>query len=405
MNQKIDLAEIANRLIGYAVPGGPLPPMRDFPRSKSGISICVANIDQYYSDVRELFAADRDVMGTYTIKTFESRVMDFIAPFVLSANAAEKTDVQAFIHSLKTPSLQAHDVYRPIYGVEIEDGVGPVELGVFTIYHTHRHAAELDAVMNGRRESALVDSTEHYLIRTRVQAREDLKARELGDELFEQFEYAIRCMLGPGSSYKVSVSYSLEPADSRSIVLNSHRGSSEVGRTPRIPTFMINDPHFLNSEFGFDRLWQHLGAMGNNELMKKVLLAVDWIGQSIAEKVPSSAFIKAAIALEVLFSPKKEFISSSITAQISESAAMLLGDNVESRFQTEKEVKDLYGIRSKVAHEGKTDVAYTDLAAVQNLAREVVIKMLTLESLKSLATGQDLQQFLKSQKYGCPPLT
>jgi hypothetical protein len=145
--------------------------------------------------------------------------------------------------------------------------------------------------------------------------------------------------------------------------------------------------------------------MGNNELTKKVLLAVDWIGQSIAEKVASSAFIKAAIALEVLFSPKKEFISSSITAQISESVAMLLGSNAESRFQTEKEVKDLYGIRSKVAHEGKTDVAYADLAEVQHLAREVVIKMLTLESLKTLATGQDLQQFLKSQKYGCPPLT
>lgn len=396
--------EIAKRLISYAIRGGPFAPISKFPRSGHGITIPVENIDQYFNAVREFFALERDVMHSYSIKTFEKKVFAFIAPFVISSEIPERKQVQDFLLGLKSVRVQPHDVYRPVYGIEIEEGVAPVELGPFTIYNTHRHAAELDVVMNGRRETALMDKSEHYLIRTTVETRDDLRAQELGDEKFEQFEGVVRCVLGPGTGYDVSVSHSLEPADLRSIVLNSASGLTEIRRAPSIPIFCINDPLFVSTERGFDRLWGLAGASVKNEFNQKVLLAVDWIGQSIAEKVPSSAFIKAAIALEVLFSPKKEFISSSITAQISESAAMLLGTDADSRLKTEKVVKDLYGIRSKVAHEGRPDVDYADLFAVQDVARNVIIKLLTSESLKTVETGQALQQYLKAQKYSCPAI-
>jgi hypothetical protein len=138
--------------------------------------------------------------------------------------------------------------------------------------------------------------------------------------------------------------------------------------------------------------------------MQKILLAVDWVGQSIAEKVSSSAFIKAAIALEVLFTPEKGSFAPSIVFQITENVTLLLGKDEESRARGEREFKRLYDIRSSIAHAGKTDVERTDLVSIQEMARQVIFKLLTAPSVKDCATPDELSKVLKKLKYSCPPV-
>ena len=406
MTIKVDVTEIANRIVTCGVLAKFLPQFKDYPRSGLGVAIPAARMDDYRRGVHDLFLAEKQLLGSYSIKTFEERVLSFIAPFIHRGTKPTKEDADTFLEELLNVPFEGHDVYRPIFGVEFEPGTNPdpVELGPFTVYHTHNHAEALDEVMRRRRSLVLLDKSEHYLIRTRVESRDGVKALELADALFDRFECAIKFMLGPASEHIVSVGRSNEPESKRAIVLNSQSGSSESGRKSRAPNVDISDPFFTAQEYGFERFWEIFGALSNNELMKKVLLAVDWLGQSIAETVISSAFVKATIALEVLFTPPKEFISASVTSSIAESLAMLLGTDIDSRFATEAEAKRLYGIRSKVAHHGKSDVDFEDLIAVQHIAREAIMKLLTSVPLESVKDGIELQKTLKSFKYSCKPL-
>jgi hypothetical protein len=167
----------------------------------------------------------------------------------------------------------------------------------------------------------------------------------------------------------------------------------------------VDDTYFRDSDAGFDRIWASLGAPSNGKLMQKILLAVDWVGQSIAEKVSSSAFIKAAIALEVLFTPEKGNFAPSIVFQITENVTLLLGKDEASRTGLEREFKRLYEIRSNIAHAGKTDIERADLVSIQEMARRVIFKLLTAPSIKDCATPDELSKVLKKLKYSCPAIT
>jgi hypothetical protein len=153
---------------------------------------------------------------------------------------------------------------------------------------------------------------------------------------------------------------------------------------------------------GFDRVWQCLASASISEIEKRLLLALEWIGQSLNENAPASAFLKSAIALEVLFTyQEKSLINTSILAQVSENVAMLLGTDMQSRQELEAEVKRLYSMRSSIAHAGNNDVNQADLDAIQDIARNIVVKILTAESLKEVTSITEMYKYFKSLKYSC----
>lgn len=405
MNQRVELAEIANRLVSYGVPGFSRPTSRLFPRTAENISIPPAAQADYYKAVQELYQFDKSLSKMYSLKTFEKNVMRFIAPFVHTPQVVEKEAVSAFIRELSERPLVAQEVLRPIYQITKSADSGPVVRGRFTIYNTVADAAALNVVLRGIMDEVVLDSTEHYLIRTTVEARDEVLALELADALFEQFENAVRFMVGPESRFDARVFGWTGPVPVRSIIMSSVTWSSAVGSEGSSAELDVDDSYFLDAEVGYDRIWQNLGVSSASPLMKKILLAVDWVGQSIAEKVPSSAFIKAAIALEVLFTPEKGTFAPSIVFQITENVVLLLGTEPASRIEWEREFKRLYNIRSSVAHAGKTDVERSDLLAIQYMARQVITKLLVSPALKDCASPDDLAKVLKSLKYDCPPLS
>jgi hypothetical protein len=277
-------------------------------------------------------------------------------------------------------------------------------LGSYVIYHIDNDAAALNQALRGTIDETLMDTSDPYLIRCTVDARDQLIALELADARYEQFENAIYCMLGPESAFAPTIFGSPGPIAKKTIVMSKATWSSSIGSDSAANDLDIDDPYFLKSDVGFDRIWAHLGAKSNTKLMQKILLAVDWVGQSIAEKVSSSAFIKAAIALEVLFTPEKGSFAPSIVFQITENVTLLLGKDEESRARGEREFKRLYDIRSSIAHAGKTDVERTDLVSIQEMARQVIFKLLTAPSVKDCATPDELSKVLKKLKYSCPPV-
>ena len=404
MNTQVDVAEIVNRIFAYAVPGRLSPERRTFPRIAEGISIPPDVVQEYYAAVREFHKADKKIAAKYSTRAFENEVIKFIAPFVLKSKNPDKMSISAFQHELLSRAIETHDVYRPIHRITKSRASGPVVLGAFILYNSVFDADALDSALRGVREDTLLNDSEHYLIRCTVIAHDFDNALELADARFEQFENAIRFMVGPESYYDATVFGSSRSNSRTSIVRSKTNWSSAIGSNFIPKDLDIDDPYFMYEVPRFDRVWEHLGRESNSPLMKKILLAVDWVGQSIAEKVPSSAFLKAAIALEVLFTPEKGQFAPSIVFQITENVTLLLGKDRESRINGEKEFKHLYEIRSGIAHAGRTEIAQEDLTSIQEMARQVIFKLLTSPAVKDCTTSEQLGVVLKALKYNCPAL-
>jgi hypothetical protein len=125
-------------------------------------------------------------------------------------------------------------------------------------------------------------------------------------------------------SFEVGVLHYVGPQMRDRIVLSesgmSHESAWE-GAVQRIP---LNDPFFSNPPAPFARLFQ-LISRTNSDLEKHVMRCAEWTGQAMGDPNAASLFVKAATALEVVFSSnEKGVITPSIMAQIAERRAFLL---------------------------------------------------------------------------------
>lgn len=93
-------------------------------------------------------------------------------------------------------------------------------------------------------------------------------------------------------------------------------------------------------------------------LASRIQRAVTWHSKGINADNIDEQFVALAIALESLLvsdegiNPKVGW--GGITQQLAERVAFLLGHDYESRVNLERRVKGLYGMRSKIVHEGQT---------------------------------------------------
>lgn len=370
-----------------------------------GVQIKKANAKVYLNSLEQLYESNREIYSSYSLQHFEKSVLKLIHPPLTGGPMPTQKDVSAFLQGLVSVPLEKHAVYRPIFGIEFE-GTSPVTLGPFRVFSRQAHAAELSADMAETLEVSDFYLEVPYLIRCSVVARESTKALELADARFESFERVVRFMIGPNENFEIGILNFRGSKQRQSIVLSNQSGTSSSGIDKFTQMLPIDEPHFVSSTSGFTRVWALLSSSSRNEIENRLLLAIEWIGQSLTERVPSSAFLKAAIALEILFTPQKsDYITPSIASQISESIAMVIGHDAESRHEIESIVKKLYGLRSGIAHAGKTDVRQQDLANIQHLARNVVLRLLTSATLRPAKTAVEMQKLFKTMKYSCPAIT
>ena len=157
----------------------------------------------------------------------------------------------------------------------------------------------------------------------------------------------------------------------------------------------------LDKEIGNQQLIEIFDKSNKNEIEKRITNAVNWLGMAIAEKNNSIAFTQSIYAIESLlqYETKGEVINKSIVATISEAIAFLLGKNYEDRKNIEKNFKELYGIRSKIAHGKSSEItAYQVLEAI-NLAKRLVQGILTNSALKDASTMQKITNYITKLKY------
>jgi hypothetical protein len=293
-------------------------------------------------------------------------------------------------------------VLRPILGVEMAPDAVPTRFGDFQIDFGRRFFVA--SPTSGLLSLVLKPEDQNRLfIQCEVAARDNVAALELADILFHRFELIFRFFIGRRTKWiEVGiVNYLGAQMRDRFILSEEGRpvthGSSWEGA---LQPFILGDPRFPLPTPPILRLFE-LITRPANDFERHIIRCAEWTGQAIGEPNEAAALVKAAIALEVLFttSEKGVIITPSIMAQISESCAFLMGSKNTSPVEIEREVKRLYGVRSAVVHSGKDSVDSKDLNKFIGICRNAVILLLSGAEFARMTSMAALADHFKKMKF------
>jgi hypothetical protein len=133
-------------------------------------------------------------------------------------------------------------------------------------------------------------------------------------------------------------------------------------------------------------------------LQDRILSALQWAGRAAVEERREEAFLLYAIALEGLLLGGKNHVE--LTERLAVRGAHLLSGDHEARENVYKDLKVLYGIRSKIVHSGSLEVTDDELARITAVVRGALVTILHLSPLAEMTTESQLDEWFKSQMLG-----
>jgi Apea-like HEPN len=186
----------------------------------------------------------------------------------------------------------------------------------------------------------------------------------------------------------------------REVVLRKKQGgchirNEEIGRQRTMPLRQAAEKR------GFARLASLLAARNPTDLQDRVLTAVKWAGRARIESRAEERFLLYAIALETLLLGGKQDVELSYRLAI-RGAHLLSGDDLQSRLLTEKQLRDLYALRSKIVHSGAITVSDTQLATLELYARIAIVTVLDREPFAKMLVESELEDWFRAQLLGKP---
>jgi len=400
--------------------------------------------------VDELWQADPDLRATLPRSKVEDAVVDLVRVAHESGRVLQVTDIDQALASLLALPVHDWEIMRPLYGAVIMKpryrpwlrfpwrtpathgrlvtpkqrrrlgvrlrrtihNVRPLQFGPFTIYDPVLHVPLIVAAYPNCTPADVEQKLGRFvdlgaIISVRVSARQPVRARELADAHFQRFESVLRYMLAQadplhdvsifGSDPSTILDYlAIAPAYPRPLM-----GTHVVGRRELVD---LSDPFFVRSDWGYDRVWrlvddEYRGPIqGKDPLATRLLSAITWIGKGVADRDPARRFVQFMFALEALFTSGNKDVP--ITDRLAEYAAFVLEDTRSARLRVAKEVAGLYGKRSGIAHGRKHVVSNDDVVAGLHLVKKLTGAMLTKPPLASMTEMEQLEKWIKDQRYG-----
>lgn len=364
------------------------------------LSLVGESAQKFDPAVERLFPHLRDAKATLSKEKLVRELMPEILKKKTDNSHFTEAECDSFQQRILAFPIEKYRILRPIFGVSLPSSSAPVRVGSFTIYDSKRH---LNEIAKGPPSSVAIRRDKkppELLIECVVEARDGTRAEELADVLFRRFELVIRFFIGCRTSrFEVGVLNYVGPQLRHTFVIGGNEtisGSAWKGALESIP---ISDPFFCSPSPPLARLLR-LVVTQASPLERHMLRCTEWTAEAIGDSNAASAFVKAAIALEVLFSNnEKGVITPSIMAQIAEGCAFLLGDSPAGAAEIERSVKRLYGIRSAVVHSGDDSVGKDDLDALIRICRDAVMTLLSSRQFESVEAPEGLAKHFRAKKY------
>ena len=333
---------------------------------------------------------------------FKGHILWYIFNQKINSLDIDDNGIKKMFDEMYNKELKTYSVFSDVYGIHLENKSQIYSVSVFNIYYWPIAKTEIEKRTEANRDVLWGNKKHNYLIETTVEAADDKKALELATLLFEKFQYFMHFAIGTKEKrFNISINSEKSVYTKNTLLLCNGGIISNTSLENMIETIPIDK--YLSgddSNYGFEAMWNLLKLKEFNEFQKRLILALEWLGQAYRDKSFQNSFLKAAISLEIIFAyNEKTIIIPSILHQISENAALILGKNAEECIQIEREMKELYGKRSSIVHAGNSDINIKMVMDILNYSSNIILVLLNKKEYQNIKNIKELYDLLKLKKY------
>lgn len=275
-----------------------------------------------------------------------------------------------------TSFSEEYVVFVPILGIRMDDALerrfGDITLHQATVKFLEGIAIP-DAAYIKRQTNAFVWAQAKVIAEPERAAS---RAEEACQPVIDVLRFWMACMAPSGSPCAIGLEGDVVTSERPRIVLGRSDEHKQFipHRSRLIPGFDLND-HSLKvlREVRIDCL-ADLIAMPETErsgFVKLVLHALHLFGNSKAIYSTGDRFLNLMMTLEAFLSASGEAVQS-----VSEGVPMFLVDSVAERIRLKKSIKDLYRIRSRIAHGDRNTVQFPDLCRLEDITKSFLVAMI-----------------------------
>lgn len=309
-------------------------------------------------------------------------------------------------------SVVQYEIFKELKGCNI-NSKEPIKISHFTFYNWPKHykliKEKYPKAFEQQYPSFYDERISMTLLSTIINSKDCDRADEIADIKFKKIENVLRYLF-TDSSYSHSGSKHFDIGifdfrenewhESQTVTANSKGGNLKPIGTYRN---LVLNKKSLTSKKHINKIWEILDKEKPNKLELRILNSIEWIGKAKHEIEKEKAFIQYFFAIESLMNFNEiGLISPSVTSQMKEYTAFILGKNKNERIEIDKLFSQLYKIRSSIVHGSSKEITDYELEDVQNISERLVIEFLTntkLNSIKSDNNFEELKNFISSLKY------
>lgn len=327
-----------------------------------------------------------------------------------SSESADTADPAALVESLRQERSEQYQVFRAVYGAEIQRRSSPIVLGPCTFYCPQTHISYLKGCGLGDDEARKWFGNSGLLVAATARAVDELAANNLADSIFSAAESLIALAEPLDRRYR-RVTIVSEHANywRPSLICTGPTKHLRAENLGPADVLQLDTDAFLSPQPAMVRLWQILGEAGKNNWEDRLLRAAKWLGAAFFCHDGDSAVVRTATALEsLLFVDTQDPYTPSRTATISENAAHVVGVDIEHCLDVQKRIKELYKARSSTVHSGDARLTTAQLFSHMLLARDVLFRLLADDEWQEITSPEAFRHALSCKRYAyrstCPPM-
>lgn len=319
-----------------------------------------------------------------------------IKNFIVSLVYLENLDVESLkteISKMKDIQKNIYIVFFPVYGIEIDK---ETKSGEF-IFHTKDSLKKRITFLNS---DIKIDELEirlmgNVFIECKVKTRSKERAPELIEEKIGIFFNILRFFIASKSNTNNISLENNQNIISINLVIDSNGGNLRLNQSKDMfnNPIVLKDEHLSQNEQLSFFIEIQFANRKKTEMEKRLALGIQWIGESMNEINPKMKFLKLFFAFESLIQVKSE----NQTDKMAELLAFLLKGNSDERKKVKKDFKNLYSIRSNIAHGEVEKVSQFDLYYAYDLIYGLV--SIILGNINNFKTLDDIYAHVDDLKF------
>jgi hypothetical protein len=358
------------------------------------------NIATYQKCLEEFYKIDKSIYNTITLKTFEISLIQLVRVLRNEKRKTKKEDFQKLFADLKKIEIIESEVLYELYGCHMSKDI--IQLGDFIIYNYAKSSELIEQKYPylSNKELFFDRRKSDIFLSVKVKARENPKATELADELVKIFENVFSYMIADFEHQRSVGVFNYRKWNNTSRIICNESNLGFSGTNNVVLPVNIDDKFFIDEEQGNNIVWKLITKDNKNEIEKRLVQAIEWIGKGVYDKDNSKSLVQLVFAIEgMLQYNEKAIITPSIVSQISDWLAFIIQDNPTKRKEIVKFFKQTYRKRSAIVHGGSKVVDFDDLRIAFQISKLMVISFLVHKPFCELQTMQQLNEYINDLKF------